>query len=113
MDELIFKLHKTTLAMEQAIAQGDYQKLDKLLDERNSIIGKVDSFKAENEQYSPRATVLLREIEKIDRQITTKLIKSISETEAMINQQMMNKQVSKKFQPYSIQTSGVFLDEKK
>lgn len=113
MDELIFKLHKTTLAMEQAIAQGDYQKLDKLLDERDSIIGKVDSVKVEKEQYSPRATVLLREIEKIDRQITTKLIKSISETEAMINQQKMNKQVSKKFQPYSIQTSGVFLDEKK
>lgn len=113
MDKLITKLFDTTLTMKQLLDEENYQELDELLDERNMIIREIDAAKEENHQYSPQVIALLREMNAIDQQVTYQLTKALAETENLINQQKINQQVSKKFQPYSKQTSGVFLDENK
>ncbi|WP_147535368.1 hypothetical protein [Bacillus marasmi] len=113
MDKLIAKLYDITLMMKQSLDEEDYEKLNELLDIRNMIIAEIEVAKTEHHQYSQQAKLLLREMNLIDTQVTHQLIKAHAETESLINQQKINKQVSKKFQPYSKQTSGVFLDEKK
>ncbi|NMD69086.1 hypothetical protein HHO41_02210 [Bacillus sp. DNRA2] len=113
MVKLIDKLYNLTLTMKQALESEQYQELDELLDERNSLMAEIDRAKGEGHQYSEQELSLLEEIKAIDNHVARQLTKALAVTEGLINQQKINKQVSKKFQPYSKQTSGVFFDKKK
>jgi hypothetical protein len=117
MDQLIATLYEMTLAMNSAFEEENYEELEKLLDQRYEIMSQIDILKSEKQgqgyPFSPQANALLKEIHMMDQQLNSKLTVNLEQTESLINQTKLNKQVSKKFLPYSNQTSGIFVDAKK
>ncbi|WP_318507740.1 hypothetical protein [Bacillus sp. T3] len=115
MKELIATLYEITLAMNKEFERENYEELDKLLIKRNNIMDKVDQIKSEDStfRYSNETTTMLEKIAIMNHDLTTKLTVNLEHTKFLINQRKINKQVSKKFQPYSNQSSGIFVDAKK
>lgn len=115
MDKLLTALYEITLSMNQAFKEEEYDEIDKLLNDRNELMLQVDLLKREDAhfQYSKEASIVLEKIYKLDQELTNVLTENLANTKTLLNQSKMNKQVSKKFLPYSNQTSGVFLDAKK
>lgn len=115
MDELLAALYEMTLSMNRAFKEENYEELDRLLNDRNELILQVDLLKREdvNFQYSKEASTVLEKIYKLDQELTEVLTENLAHTKTLLTQSKMNQQVSKKFLPYSNQTSGVFVDAKK
>lgn len=115
MKEFVATLYEITLAMNKEFEQENYEELDKLLIKRNVIMDKVDQTKSEDPtfNYSKELTAMLEKISIMDHALTMKLTVNLEHTKFLINQSQINKRVSKKFQPYSNQSSGIFVDAKK
>jgi chorismate mutase len=113
--ELIKSIYVITLDVESAIKEDNYEEVEKLLSERNTLMNQVDSFKAEHPtfEHSENEKQMLEDTLSLDKKLTSLLKENISETQTNLNQMKKEKQVAKKYHPYSKQTSGVFLDEKK
>ncbi|MCM3569598.1 flagellar protein FliT [Neobacillus mesonae] len=115
MNELTKAIHEITLAMNQAVTSGDEEEVEKLLNKRNVLMGKVDAIKAEEPdfQYSPEAKKNLENTLKLDQKIADTIKKNLAETQNQIHQIKFNKQMSQKYRPYYKQTNGAFIDSKK
>jgi hypothetical protein len=115
MDELITRIYDTTVDMNCALKDDDYEKFDQLLNNRNSMMIEVDALRAglPGYEYTPKERQLLEDIRCFDQRLTSLLKENISETQHSLNQMKQKKQVTKKYRPYIKQTNGVFLDSKK
>ena len=115
MNELITDIYEITINMHRALNGENFAEFDQLLNNRNSIMMKVDRFRFENPDYhySAKDKQLLEEARCLDQRLTFLLRENITETHNSLNQIKQNKQVSQKYRPYLKQTDGVFLDSKK
>jgi len=115
MNELITAINEITINMHRALNGENFAEFDQLLNNRNSIMMKVDRFRSENPnyQFTAKDIQMLEESRCLDQRLTFLLSENIAETQNSLNQIKQNKQVSKKYRPYLKQTDGVFLDSKK
>lgn len=115
MEELVTAIFKITVDMERALKEEKDQEFEQWLTERNTLMQRVEEYKSEHPlaQYSPEAKRLLEASLEIDRRLAPVVAERLSEAAVSLNQFKNNKQVSKKYQPYMKQTSGVFVDSKK
>ncbi|MDR7235711.1 hypothetical protein J2Y02_000316 [Neobacillus drentensis] len=101
--------------MHLALKEEKSVKFEQLLDGRNSVMTKVQIFRADHpdHQYSLKDIQLLEDSRFLDQQMSVILQENLTVTQHSLNQIKQNKQVSKKYLPYIKQTNGVFLDSKK
>jgi chorismate mutase len=113
--ELIKSIYEITLDVESAIKEDNYEVVENLLSERNTLMNKVDAFKVDHPtyEYSVNEKQMLEDTLSLDKKFTASLKENISETQTNLIQMKKEKQVAKKYHPYSKQTNGVFVDEKK
>lgn len=115
MDELIVTIYEITLDMNRSLKEGNFEEFEKLLNDRNTLISRVDDLKNKDTDfdYTSRAQQLLKDILIIDQLMAPQVEKSVIEIKALLNQIKKQKQVSKQYTPYIKQTNGVFLDSKR
>ncbi|NYE06755.1 phosphoribosylanthranilate isomerase [Bacillus niacini] len=115
MDELIEDMYETTVQMHKALMEENIEEFEELLSKRNEMMIAVDERKANysDYMYSAKAKTIFEEIILIDQQITSLVQNEKDKNQLSLNQLKNNKQVSKKYQPYSKQTYGVFVDKSK
>jgi anti-sigma-K factor RskA len=115
MDELIADIYEMTVLMHKALMEEDFEEFEELLSKRNEIMIAVDEWKASHSdhRYSVKAKTIFEEIVRIDEQITSLVQNEKNKNQQLLNQLKNNKQVSMKYQPYSKQTYGVFVDKSK
>lgn len=115
IDEMLHNIYEITVNMKDVLQKGDYQEFEKLLDDRNTFMLKIEEQKNRiaNFEYSVKAKEIIQETIRMNEQIVPFLEKEFSNTETMIQQLKMNKVMSKKYQPYMRQTNGAFIDTTK
>lgn len=115
IDEIITKMHNITKQMLQVLKDGDFAEFEKMLSERHELMNQMEAIKTGDLtfHYSPKAKSLIEEMVALDRLAEPLLKSSLSETQISLNQIKVNKEMSKRYQPYMKQMNGAFLDEKK
>lgn len=115
IDEMLQNIHEITVNMNTVLEKGEYQKFEKLLEDRNALMLKIEEQKnhISNFEYSAKAKEILKETIQLNEQLIPFMEKEYSKTETMINQIKMNKVMFKKYQPYMRQTNGAFVDTTK
>lgn len=115
IDELITQLYEITVNMKDALQEGKNEKFEKLLNDRNELMIKVDSIKEEQQhfEYSSHAKRLLEDTIALDQLISPILNENFSKTQNNLNQIKKINLVTQKYQPYFKQTNGAFVDSKK
>jgi Flagellar protein FliT len=115
MEELIADIYETTIQMHKALMAENFEEFEELLSKRNELMIAVDEWKASHSDhiYSAQAKAIFEEIILIDQQITSLVQNEKDKNQQSLNQLKNNKQVSMKYQPYSKQTYGVFVDKSK
>jgi phosphorylcholine metabolism protein LicD len=115
MDKLIETIFGITLEMNRNLKEGNFEELEKLLNDRNTLMSRVDDLKKQDTdfEYSSRSQQLLMDILTIDQLMAPQVAESLIETKSLLNQIKKQKQVSKQYTPYNKQTNGVFLDSKR
>jgi formate-dependent phosphoribosylglycinamide formyltransferase (GAR transformylase) len=115
MEELIEDIYETTVQMHKALIAENFEEFEELLSKRNKMMIAVDEWKASHSdhRYSAKAKTIFEEIIPIDQQITSLVQDEKDKNQQSLNQLKNNKQVSMKYQPYSKQTYGVFVDKSK
>jgi hypothetical protein len=115
MDELIRQIYEITVKMKDTLQEGEYEIFEKLLNDRNVLMVKVDSKKEEQQhfEYSTYAKQLLEDMIDLDHLMAPILNDNISKTQNKLNQIKKIHHVTQKYQPYFKQTNGAFVDSKK
>ncbi|AGK55376.1 flagellar protein FliT [Bacillus sp. 1NLA3E] len=115
MDEFIIAISEITEDMERALNEENDPEFEKLLTERNALMGKVDEYRVNHPcaKYSPKSKQLLDAALQVDMRMAPVLKERMAETESTLIKIEKNKKVSKKYSPYMKQTNGVFVDSKK
>lgn len=115
IDELIQTIKEITVNMKAALQTGDYQEFEKLLENRNALMLKIEELKSVTIDfyYSEKAKEVLTETVRLNEELFPFLEKEYNKTQTMINQVKINKVMSQKYQPYMRQTNGAFVDTTK
>jgi hypothetical protein len=115
LEELIAKIYEITVAMHHTLEEENDLELEKLLNDRNTLMNKVDIIRAENpgQQYSPLEKKMLEDTQRLDQSLMLLIKENQTKSLAILNQLKKKKQVSKEYYPHSRQTNGVFIDAKK
>ncbi|WML39383.1 hypothetical protein RCG19_19720 [Neobacillus sp. OS1-2] len=114
MNELTESIYELTVSMKSALLDGKDEEFETLLNERNELMLKVNTLKAAEPEfrYSPQAKRFLAAALELDGEMVPVINENMTKTQNQINQMKVNKQVSKKYQPYFKQTNGAFIDAK-
>jgi hypothetical protein len=106
-------IYDLTLSMSKSLTDGDFVDLERLLITRQELMDKVDEYKSNipDYQYSSEERKVLKEIIKIDESLAPELNKYMDEARSNLNQIKATKEVSRKYQPYSKQINGAFIDK--
>ncbi|MDQ1146287.1 tRNA nucleotidyltransferase/poly(A) polymerase [Bacillus sp. SORGH_AS 510] len=115
MNELLKKIYEVTVEMCHLLKEENYEEFEKLLDDRNTLMCKVDELKnsVNGYVYSSSELKLLKDTFQLDQEFAPLLEKKLSETKILINQQKKQKLVSQQYRNYTKQTNGIFLDSKR
>jgi hypothetical protein len=115
MEELLKGIYELTVKMKHCLNDEDFEKFEKLTDERNSLMSKVDEMKVKEKNYiySSQEQQWLKNTLSLDQHMAPLLEKKLTETQVLLNQLKKQKQVSQQYRPIITQTSGVFLDSKR
>jgi hypothetical protein len=115
MDELIATIYEITVAMDRSVREENYEEFEKLLNDRNTMMMRVDTLLADNPryQYTENAKKMLEDTRLFDQNLIPLVKESQAKTRTFLNQIKKNQHVSKNYQPYIKQTNGVFIDAKK
>lgn len=113
--DLVEAIYKMTLDLKHTYEEEKYEKIEQLLNDRNNLMQKLDELRAENDfhHYSAKEKQLLEETFHLNQSLIPLVNEKMEEIKTILNQMKMNKQVSKKYQPYMKQTNGAFIDSKK
>jgi hypothetical protein len=100
--------------MSKSVTDGDFVDINQLLTVRQELMDYVDEYRASNPdfQYSSEEKKLLEEIIRIDKTLAPELNKHMDEARFNLNQIRTTKEVTRKYQPYSKQINGAFIDKK-
>ncbi len=114
INELTEAIYQTTEAMNRALLAGNEEEFDRLLNDRNRLMVKVDTLKAEDPefQYSQQAKQQLANALRLDQYMADQMKQNVAETQQLLQQTKVNKQVSNMYRPYYKQTNGAFIDSK-
>lgn len=115
MDEILKGIYEITHQMCSSLVEENYEEFEKLLNDRHTLMCKVDALKNQqkNYEYTSKEQQLLKETYMLDQQMAPLLEKNLNETKILINQQKKQKLVSQQYRTYSKQTNGIFLDSKR
>jgi hypothetical protein len=115
MDEMITAIYTLTLEMLNELKEENYEGLEEFLLKRSEKMLVLDEWKNLNpeQNYSDKALKMIDETIRLDQQVTLLVQKEMHNTEHSLNELKNKKQVSMKYQPYSKQTNGVFVDKNK
>lgn len=115
MDEMIAAIYTITLDMLNKLEEENYEGLEEFLSKRSEKMLFLDEWKKlhPEQKYSDKALKMIDETIRLDQQVTLLVQKEMQNTEHSLNQLKNKKQVSMKYQPYSKQTNGVFVDKTK
>lgn len=115
MEKLIRTIYDRTIDLTQAVEEENIESIDAILTERSILMIEADRLKRADMhfQYSKDEIQLLEKTIMLDHKIGKKLVGLLNHNTALIQQFKKNMQVSQRFQPYSKQTNGVFVDKKK
>ncbi len=115
MDEMITAIYSLTLEILDEVKKEKFEELDELLSKRNVMMISVDEWKTVHpeQNYSDKAKKMIEDILLLDQQVFSLVQKEKDKTKKSLNQQNNKKQISMKYQPYSKQTNGVFVDKTK
>jgi hypothetical protein len=115
MDELIATIYEITIKMHRTLKEENYETFEELLNERNTMMNRVDTWKADHPlaQSNQKEKRLLEDALCLDQRMTPLLKENIIKIKTSIAHIKKNKQVSKKYRPFMKQTNGVFVDAKK
>jgi hypothetical protein len=115
MNQLIADIYEMTVKMGSMLEQGKIEEFLVLLDERGTMMGKVETLKLENPNYTyPVETKQKLEATfKLDQLLIPQMEEMKTEASKALNQIKKNKQVSKSYMPYRQQTYGAFIDTNK
>ena len=114
MNPLIQTIYLKTIDLTRAVEEEDIEEIETILAERSNLMIEADRFKSADPhfQYSYDEIQLLEKTLILDQQIGKKLAGLLNQNHTQIQQFKKNMQVSMKYQPYSKQTNGVFVDKK-
>lgn len=114
INELTGTIYELTEAMRQVLVAENDEEFERLLNERNKIMERVDALKAVEPgfQYSPEAKQHLEKTLQLDHEIAGLIMDNTAKTRNQLNQIRINRQVSTKYRPYYKQTNGAFIDSK-
>jgi hypothetical protein len=115
MDEFIANIYEITVAMNRTLIEENFEEFEKLLNDRNTLMNRVDVMRVDNPnfQYTQKERDLLEDSLRLDQSLNPLLNKNLAKTLTFLNQLKKKKQVSKKYHPHIKQTNGVFIDAKK
>ncbi|MEH7255573.1 hypothetical protein V7111_26035 [Neobacillus niacini] len=115
MDEMIAAIYQITLDILNRLNEEKYEEIEEFLTKRNEMMLSVDEWKQlhPEQKYSDKAKRMIEETIRLDQKVTLLIKKEMHITEQSLNQLKNKKQVSMKYQPYSKQTNGVFVDKTK
>ncbi|MEH7107182.1 MULTISPECIES: hypothetical protein [Bacillaceae] len=115
MKNLLKSIFEVTLDMKQALHEEEYEEYLSLLDQRAKLMSLVDEHKADHPEhsYDEQEKELLKEAQQLDEELNNELKQNLNKTAIELKQMKQTKQVSLKYQPYSKQTNGIFIDSKK
>ncbi|WP_190284871.1 hypothetical protein [Bacillus sp. S3] len=114
INELTETIYELTVEMHRALLDKNDEKFEKFMYERNEIMLQINTLKASDAEfhYSSEATQWLEDSLQLDRKMVPLIKMNMDQTKNLISQMKVNKQVSKKYQPYYKQTNGAFIDAK-
>ncbi|MDF2557303.1 MAG: hypothetical protein K0R71_1131 [Bacillales bacterium] len=112
--DLLNTIYEITLSMSQSVTDGDFSDFEELLNTRQALMDKVDEYKkiVPEFQYSTQEKMVLEEIIRIDEGLAPELNKHLDIARSNLNQLRTTKEFTKKYQPYSKQMNGAFIDRK-
>ncbi|MEH7439390.1 flagellar protein FliT [Neobacillus drentensis] len=115
MEELLKGIYELTVKMKHCLNVEDFEDFEKLTNERNTLMSKVDEMKIkeQNYVYSSQEQQWLKNTLTIDQHMAPLLEEKLTETRVLLNQLKKQKQVSHQYRPIITQTSGIFLDSKR
>jgi hypothetical protein len=115
MDEMITAIYEITIKMKNALVEEQFQVFEELLSNRNEVMVLIDNQKAKlpEHQYTEKTKNVLADILLLDQEINTIVQNEKFKVQLSLNQLKNKKQASIKYQPYSKQTNGVFVDKTK
>ncbi|MCH6266829.1 flagellar protein FliT [Neobacillus citreus] len=115
MNELIAEMLETTNNMIRAVKEKQFEDVVELLSFRETILKKVDEVKSAQSffEYSPEEKMMIEETLLLDQRLTALLKEEMDTIDKILNQNKLNKRASQKYQLYSKQLNGAFVDTKK
>jgi hypothetical protein len=115
MDKMIAAIINITVEMLSVLKEEKFDEFEELLSKRQELMVSVDKWKSlhPEHEYTESDKKGFKDILLLDQQITSLVENEKVKTENLLNLQKNKKQVSKKYQPYSKQTNGVFIDKSK
>jgi len=115
MEEILKSIYEVTLEMCSSLKEENYEEFEKLLNDRQTLMSRVDAQKnhEKNYVYTSNEQQLLKDTYLLDQQMAPLLEENLKQVKSLINQQKKQKLVSQQYRTYSKQTNGIFLDSKR